>query len=259
MRIDENIGKLTKNPLGIIALFILLTYGITSIVFGIVNNNITEYQKWAFVVFIILFPIIVLITFYRLVTKYHTHLYSPGEYRNEEYFLGITDKKLEKEIEVMEMVEVEKINNSEKINKNEDKIIMNQYEKAEKLVLEKIAKDRNLSIRKDLNFKYNDSGFDGILEDKKIITYVEVKYLRKKFIPIAVLENINFRANNIIYSTFKILGKNKNINFLLVFVIDTNDSNLNEINELKKKTNEYLKLLNNNYLEVLIYRMEDIE
>jgi hypothetical protein len=255
MKITDDISKLTKNPLGIIALFILLNYSIASLVFGIVNTNITENQRWIFIIFIILFPIIVLFVFYKLVTKYHTHLYSPGEYKDEANFIGMTNKKLEREIEVKEIVEIEKINNIEPNQKNKDKKIMNQYEKAEKLVLEKLAKERNVKVCRDLRLN-RDYGFDGMLEGNNTIIYVEVKYIRRSFIPFTILENINYRAKSIINATHNVLGKNRDVKFILVFVIDSNDI---DIDPLKEKINNYTKVITDNYLEILIYRMNDLE
>jgi hypothetical protein len=189
MKIDSNIDKLTKNPLGIIALFILLNYGIASLVFGFVNNNITEYQRWTFIVFIVLFPFIILLIFYRLVTKYHTHLYSPSEYKDEANFLGMANKEFERKIEIEEMAELERevniggiegheikaeieemknISNIKYNSKDEYNNIMNRYEKAEKLVLDKLAKEYNAKIHREPACR--DSGFDGMLEyDNNII------------------------------------------------------------------------------------------
>ncbi|MDD7268979.1 MAG: hypothetical protein PUH13_04155 [Treponema sp.] len=45
MNIEESATKLSRNPLGIIALFILLIYGFATLLFGFVGNTFTEAQK----------------------------------------------------------------------------------------------------------------------------------------------------------------------------------------------------------------------
>jgi hypothetical protein len=262
MEINKNTAKLTKNPLGIISLFILLTYGMASFLFGFVNNNISESQKWFFIYFITIFPVIVLFLFFILVIKYHTHLYSPGEFRDEENFVGITEKKREeRKIEVEEIIELERNNNSGGVqnNTNESKIVMNQYIKAETLVLDKLAKERNALIRRDIALDNKDLGirFDGLLEDDKTLTFVEIKYTRRSFIPLSTVETISYRAIQIknLINKGK-LKTAKDINVILIFVIDSNDFNMKQ---LQIKLDEYKKVLSNPPLDILIYKMDELE
>ena len=63
MNIEESATKLSRNPLGIIALFILLIYGFATLLFGFVGNTFTEVQKWWFVIFLVIFPVLVLFVF----------------------------------------------------------------------------------------------------------------------------------------------------------------------------------------------------
>jgi uncharacterized membrane protein YeiB len=79
-------NKLARNPLGIIALFIVLIYGIACLTFGL-NRSLPEKSIWFFIVFILGYPLIVLFVFYRLVTKHHTKLYAPGDFLRPEDFL----------------------------------------------------------------------------------------------------------------------------------------------------------------------------
>jgi len=67
----------SRNPLGIIAIFISLIYGFAALLLNSSLEKITLAERWVLIIFIVLFPIIILITFYILVTKYHGNLYAP--------------------------------------------------------------------------------------------------------------------------------------------------------------------------------------
>ncbi|MDR0833385.1 MAG: hypothetical protein LBN93_04260 [Candidatus Symbiothrix sp.] len=74
----------TRNPLGIIALFISLLYGLGSIT---LSSNIsyltTNSERLPVIWFIIAFPLLLLGVFAYLVVCHHAKLYSPSEYSPE--------------------------------------------------------------------------------------------------------------------------------------------------------------------------------
>ena len=79
---------LTKNPLGIIALFVSLIYGFACLVLSTSISNLKgQEERLPLIWFIIFFPIIILIGFLFLVIKHHSKLYSPSDYGNAESFL----------------------------------------------------------------------------------------------------------------------------------------------------------------------------
>ncbi len=80
--------KLSRNPLGIIGLFLVLVYGIAALVFGFGGGHLDEQQTWVFVIFLAVFPILVLAAFVWLVIYHHTKLYSPGDFREDQTFLS---------------------------------------------------------------------------------------------------------------------------------------------------------------------------
>src|SRR5258708_26394329 len=83
-----NSKGLTKNPLGIIALFVSLIYGFACLVLSTNLYNLkTEIERLPLIWFIILFPIIILLAFVFLVIKHHGKLYSPSDYGDNESFL----------------------------------------------------------------------------------------------------------------------------------------------------------------------------
>lgn len=76
----------TRNPLGIIALFIVLVYGMASLVTG-VGSTLTSNERYPLVLFLTLFPPLVLGVFAWLVSQHSEKLYGPGDFKNEENYL----------------------------------------------------------------------------------------------------------------------------------------------------------------------------
>ncbi|THB67198.1 MAG: hypothetical protein D6E12_09085 [Desulfovibrio sp.] len=70
-----------KNPLGILALFIFLIYSVSSLLFALSAEELGSRHKEIVIWFITLFPLLVLIVFYRLVSKHHEKLYAPKDYK----------------------------------------------------------------------------------------------------------------------------------------------------------------------------------
>lgn len=79
--------SLAKNPLGIIALFIVLVYGLGCLVVGLGAEKLKGNEWHPLVLFLAVFPFVVLGVFAFLVAKYHTHLYGPGDFKDESHFL----------------------------------------------------------------------------------------------------------------------------------------------------------------------------
>ncbi len=87
-----------RNPLGIIALFISLIYGFASLLLNSTLENLTTAERLPMILFIVLFSVIILITFYILVTDHHGKLYAPSDFKNDNSFLRTlsADEKREK-------------------------------------------------------------------------------------------------------------------------------------------------------------------
>lgn len=90
-----NIAKgLARNPLGIIALFIVLVYAFASLVVG-VSGNLQPNERAPLIWFLVLFPVIVLATFAWLVSRHHDKLYAPSDFVNEENFINLAKKAID--------------------------------------------------------------------------------------------------------------------------------------------------------------------
>lgn len=78
---------LARNPLGIIALFSVLVYGILALVLGLRVNGLAPEERAPLVWFLVLFPVVVLAVFAWLVVQHYRKLYSPQDFRDEKHFL----------------------------------------------------------------------------------------------------------------------------------------------------------------------------
>jgi len=77
---------LARNPLGIIALFIVLVYGLAALV-TTVSGSITESERLPLVYFLVVFPFVVLGVFTWLVSKHSTKLFAPSDFKDEGNYL----------------------------------------------------------------------------------------------------------------------------------------------------------------------------
>lgn len=77
---------LSKNPLGIIALFIVLIYGFAALVVG-ASGQLGPDERYPIVWFLVVFPVIVLGVFGWLVSQHYEKLYAPRDYNSDDAFL----------------------------------------------------------------------------------------------------------------------------------------------------------------------------
>lgn len=87
-RFGDTARRLARNPLGIIALFIVLVYGIASLVTistgaGAVN------ERQPLIYFLVFFPVLVLAVFAWLVSKHSDKLYGPSDFTNEDNYMKL--------------------------------------------------------------------------------------------------------------------------------------------------------------------------
>lgn len=83
----ETAKGFTGNPLGIIALFLVLVYGFATLTFLFADNlhDSADYMVW----FLIIFPFVAFFGFLWLVSKHHAKLYGPKDFRNDHDFLRL--------------------------------------------------------------------------------------------------------------------------------------------------------------------------
>ena len=93
-KIDSNFNEFSeiakgfaRNPLGIIALFTVLSYGFASLIVGFSGKSLGENQISPLIWFLVLFPVLVLGVFFWLVSQHSNKLYSPSDFKKEEHFI----------------------------------------------------------------------------------------------------------------------------------------------------------------------------
>ena len=77
---------LARNPLGIIALFIVLVYGFASMVTAFAGS-FTAAERLPLIYFLIIFPVLVLVVFAWLVSRHAGKLFAPGDFKDEENYV----------------------------------------------------------------------------------------------------------------------------------------------------------------------------
>jgi CheY-like chemotaxis protein len=77
---------LARNPLGIIALFIVLVYGFASLVTAFAGSFTPE-ERLPLIYFLVLFPVVVLVVFAWLVSTHSGKLFAPADFKNEENYV----------------------------------------------------------------------------------------------------------------------------------------------------------------------------
>ena len=181
--------RLAKNPLGIIALFIVMIYGFAALVVGATGDSITSDQRWPLIWFLVLFPVIVLLVFAWLVSKHHQKLYAPSDFQDERMFIGLlsNEDRIEKLDNEIEAIEPEITKGSPDTFKHEIKsnVALSDYEEvrskymlAEKLVLTRIARTSKVKVHENVYFgaSKRKGSFDGAIIDNNQITAIEINY-----------------------------------------------------------------------------------
>jgi len=77
--------QLARNPLGIIALFLVLVYGLAA--FVTYSSTLTPSERLPLIYFLIFFPVVVLVAFTWLVSKHSGKLFAPSDFKNEENYI----------------------------------------------------------------------------------------------------------------------------------------------------------------------------
>lgn len=83
---------LARNPLGIIALFIVLVYGFASLVTAF-GQNFTAGEKVPLIYFMVFFPVLVLAVFAWLVSRHSSDLFGPDDFKDQADYVKLQEMK----------------------------------------------------------------------------------------------------------------------------------------------------------------------
>jgi CheY-like chemotaxis protein len=78
--------SLARNPLGIIALFIVMVYGLASLVTAFAGS-FTSAERLPLIYFLIVFPVLVLGVFAWLVSRHSGKLFAPSDFKDEDNYV----------------------------------------------------------------------------------------------------------------------------------------------------------------------------
>jgi hypothetical protein len=78
--------SLARNPLGIIALFLVLVYGFAALVTAF-PGSMSEPEKLPLVYFLVVFPVLVLAVFTWLVARHSNKLFAPSDFKDESNYV----------------------------------------------------------------------------------------------------------------------------------------------------------------------------
>jgi hypothetical protein len=208
---NKTARRLSRNPLGIIALFIVLVYGIAALVFGLSSQHLEAAHKTLLIWFLIIFPVIVLSVFAWLVSKHHTKLYSPSDFREDQAFLQILNiqdhrRRLDDEVEEISTIPGD-ISIGPPDKEIPEKVLLARKSDirssiilAEDLVLRVIEQEQGAPIRRHVRLQGKSSSIhiDGLIVERDKLTAIEVKYFRKSFgrQPMKSIANISAALKN---------------------------------------------------------------
>jgi hypothetical protein len=211
--------KLSVNPLGIIALFIVLVYGIAALVLVVSVSSFEPGERLPLIWFLVGFPPIVLFTFAWLVARHHVKLYAPKDYPDPTQFLQTLDtaqqrKKLESEVELLEdkkpVSKVQGLPTSTSIPRN---ILMARVILAEDLVMRELSAEYGVNIQRQVGLG-RDIGVDGMFAKGGEGFGIEVKFFRHSKNVRNVIDSLRQVLDHISRTGWR------RFNFILAAVID---------------------------------------
>ncbi|MBI3021454.1 MAG: hypothetical protein HYY59_05605 [Candidatus Omnitrophica bacterium] len=212
--------RATRNPLGVIGLFIVLIYGCAGLVLGSAGGTLDMAQRWAMVAFIVLFPCLVLLVFYRLVTKYPSKLYAPSDWRDEtNFFRSQTTEEQKQRLEKEVSLESKDVGSARRA----DEDIRAKYLLAEDLALRVLESELKAKISRQVVLKdRHDLAFDGAIGTEHELLLIEVKYTSTSFIPSEIIAALHKRASTLAES-LGVHSLGRAVNLLIVIVADMNE------------------------------------
>jgi len=177
---------LARNPLGVIALFIVLIYGFATLLLGVSSLSLDRYQRDPLVYFLVSFPVLVLAAFYRLVTAHHEKLYAPTDFKDETLFLRTLSPRQQRErleAGIKEVGTAERLPGgmtpSNEIEQRRIQVTPSEYALAEELAFRQLEMEFNLPVRRHVSTSNRaELALDGVIATDEGIVLIEVKLLR---------------------------------------------------------------------------------
>lgn len=220
--------KLSGNPLGIIALFIVLLYGIAGFVLGSSVGALTSEERKILIWFLVVFPFIVLIVFAWLVSQHHTKLYAPKDFSSDETFLKALspqqiEEKRQKELETYK----EELATTPASPKMSPRKNVNQPSKqssfiqdlrlADDLAMQYVKSKYKVDLLGNQELRRGNDGvqIDGIAISNKNIEAFEFQLINAE----TINKNLHNRMANIAHTAMKLASYSGNTKTKLIYVV----------------------------------------
>lgn len=265
-----NARGLAKNPLGIIALFISLIYGFACLVLGISASNLDAKERYLLILFLIIFPVLVLGVFVYLVTKHHKKLYAPADYRDDKSFLETTNietknEKIFLEYNQVTTQELESDFSTNEVTKNDqvtkkvdqpikEKVIefndyRDKYLLVEELALNRIEELYCAPTNKNVRIKgLQKAQFDGVINKEDEVIFIEIKYVRSLTMSNQMIDSLKVVCKQLIeFAERGDIERRIKLVIFIVFEIERLEFLFSQIENLEKE-------LRNKVVEIIIFK-----
>jgi|GEM_PF-1952917 len=246
------------NPLGIIALFISLIYGMSALLLAASVDSLEPHNETILVVFTVIFPFVVLGVFGWLVANHHKKLYGPKDFKSDEGFLIAADsepaslgERLKREVE--EDLFEDRLKEGEADAHADDEIhdtasderqtedvkplpsVSDLYLSKpardaymmESLVFQELQRDIGGSVRREVHLVDKNGKkirADGVIEKGESKIIVEVKHLRTSSHAMRIRKAFEQMQD---YRRLLKGSSETPVRFMLVFIVDSNSAPLN--------------------------------
>lgn len=253
----KNSTGLTRNPLGIIALFISLIYGFSCLVLGTAGLSFPSNERILLILFIIIFPALILLAFLYLVIMHHKKLYAPGDYKDERNFLEAARNtsyfaKIKKEyMENADLSDTQHVANpgnelpgtglraSGKANstlQNDYSTFLNSYLLVQNLAINYIEHNYKSTVQRNIRFKdIPDYLFDGVILENNRVIGIEIKYFTENTISQSTIDSLIGATSKFSFQA-RVDESNRKYQLILFFIheLENVDELLNQIKQLNK-------------------------
>jgi hypothetical protein len=176
-------ARLTRNPLGVVGLFIALVYGIAGLVLGLSAQYLSGNERLPLIWFLVLFPFALLATFYVLVSRHHSKLYAPLDFYDKEgFFRTLTADehrvRLDKAVKdaLQEEEQPPRTAGSGEPDTPTANSLRQTYVMAEELALREIEAEFGVPVQR--NLAVGSALLDGVAGLHGVLTAIEVKFVR---------------------------------------------------------------------------------
>lgn len=220
--------KLSGNPLGIIALFIVLLYGIAGFVLSSSAEFLSPDERLPIIWFLVIFPFLVLFVFSWLVSQHHTKLYAPKDYLSDETFLKAMSPQEVEEKHIQELeIYTGNVEGNLKSNRTESKpdsklakkpasSFLQDIRLADDLAMKYVKSKYKVDLLENQEIRRGKDGVkvDGVAVSKNNIAAFEFHLLNAD----SLNKNLNNRMADIAYTAMKLASYSENKKTKLIYV-----------------------------------------